>query len=67
MELDHVGVAVASLPSSLARWQPLLGTPDGAPEEVASQGVRVAFLSVGPFDVELMEPTRPDSAVGRFL
>jgi len=67
MELDHVGIAVANLSTSLAGWKPILGPPDGPPEEVVSQGVRVAFLSAGAFDVELLEPTRPESAVGRFL
>jgi len=67
MELDHVGIAVSGLAPALARWRPLLGEPDGPPEEVASQGVRVAFLVSGPVDVELLEPTRPESAVARFL
>jgi methylmalonyl-CoA/ethylmalonyl-CoA epimerase len=67
MELDHVGMAVAKLGAAVARWTPILGEPDGPPEEVAGQGVRVAFLTAGDVDVELLEPTRPDSAVGRFL
>ena len=67
MELDHLGVAVASLPAALPRWRGLLAPPEGPPEEVPTQGVRVAFLASGPVDVELLEPTRPDSAVARFL
>jgi methylmalonyl-CoA/ethylmalonyl-CoA epimerase len=67
MELDHVGIAVASLGAAVPRWAPVAGAPDGPLEEVASQGVRVAFLTVGGVDVELLEPTRPDSAVARFL
>jgi len=67
VELDHVGIAVSGLAPAIARWRTLLGEPDGPPEEVASQGVRVAFLTSGPVEVELLEPTRPESAVGKFL
>jgi methylmalonyl-CoA/ethylmalonyl-CoA epimerase len=67
MELDHVGIAVAALVPALARWSAVAGAPDGAPEEVPGQGVRVAFLTAGEVDVELLEPTRRDSPVGRFL
>ncbi len=67
MELDHVGVAVADLEVSLARWAPLLGRPETVPEEVPSQRVRVAFLRVGDTHVELVAPLSPESAVGKFL
>jgi methylmalonyl-CoA epimerase len=67
VELDHVGIAVARLDDAVPRWRPVAGAPDGPPEEVGGQGVRVAFLAAGPFEVELLEPTRPESPVGRFL
>jgi len=67
MELDHVGIAVADLARATGRWKLVAGEPDGPPEEVPSQGVRVAFLKAGSVGVELLEPTRPDSSVGRFL
>jgi methylmalonyl-CoA epimerase len=67
MELDHVGIAVADLAKATARWAFVAGAPDGPTEEVASQGVRVAFLKAGAVDLELLEATRPDSSVGRFV
>ena len=67
MELDHLGVAVGRLDQPSERWAALLGAPDGPPEEVPSQGVRVAFFRAGEAHVELLEPTRPESAVARFL
>ena len=67
MELDHVGIAVERLGPALARWRPVTGGAEGAPEEVPGQGVRVAFLSTGAVDVELLEPLGPESPVGRFL
>ncbi len=67
MELDHIGVAVESLDRGSGPWRTLLGTADTAPEEVPSQGVRVAFFTAGTVHIELLEPVRPDSAIGRFL
>lgn len=67
MQLDHVGIAVGSLRTALDRWASVASAQAQAPEEVASQGVRVVFLEVGGAHVELLEPVRPDSAVGRFL
>jgi methylmalonyl-CoA/ethylmalonyl-CoA epimerase len=67
MELDHLGVAVHRLDRPSVQWQALLGAPDAAPEEVPSQGVRVAFFRAGGSHIELLEPTRPESAVGKFL
>ncbi|HYA57882.1 MAG TPA: methylmalonyl-CoA epimerase [Thermoplasmata archaeon] len=67
MQLDHVGIAVPNLTAALARWTPLLGPPESAPEEVPSNRVRVAFLSAGETHIELLEPTDTDSPVARFL
>lgn len=36
-------------------------------EEIPTEGVRVAMLPAGGSRIELLEPTRPDSPVGRFL
>jgi methylmalonyl-CoA epimerase len=65
--LDHVGIAVADLEEALRQWRPLVGEPDSAPEEVASNRVRVVFLTAGSTHIELLEPTDPDSPVARFL
>ena len=67
MELDHIGIAVARLDAALERWRPLLGDPHGAPEVVASNRVRVAFLSAGATHVELLEPSGEGSPLGKCL
>ncbi len=66
-ELDHVGVAVPNLEEALARWGPLVGPPESAPELVPSNRVRVAFIAVGGTHLELLEPSEPGSPVARFL
>jgi methylmalonyl-CoA/ethylmalonyl-CoA epimerase len=67
MEIDHLGIAVPRLADAIAQWAPTLGGTASPPEEVASQRVRVSFLSAGSTHIELLEPMDPESPVGRFL
>ena len=63
-----MGIAVASLDGALPLWRDVLGLAPGEPEEVPSEGVRVLFLPLAAGGaVELLEPTRDDSPVARFL
>ena len=63
--LDHIGIAVKSLDA--ARIYEALGLAVGHVETVETQKVRTAFLSVGDADLELLEPTGPDSAIAKFI
>ncbi|MFZ1024395.1 MAG: methylmalonyl-CoA epimerase [Thermoplasmata archaeon] len=66
-KIDHVGIAVESLRTTLERWRPIVGDGTSVPEEVPSQKVRVAFVEVAGTHLEFLEPTDPESPVGRFL
>lgn len=63
--LDHIGIAVRSLDA--AKVYESLGLTVGHVEIVETQKVRTAFLSVGASDLELLEPTAPDSPVAKFI
>lgn len=65
--LDHIGLAVESLGEALALYRDLLGLELLYEEFVESDGVRVAVLDLGRGHLELLEPTGPDTPVGRFL
>ena len=65
--IDHLAIAVRSLDDSAPFWASLLDTEERDREEVPSEGVRVAFFGRGEGRIELLEPTDPDSAVGRYL
>jgi len=67
MEIDHLGIAVASLATAVPAWTATTGTIASPEEEVPAQSVRVVFFPTPGGHLELLEPTRPDSAVGRFL
>ncbi len=66
-KIDHLGIAVKSLDAALRFYEGLLGLGAAARETVATEKVKVAMLPVGGPRIELLEPTEPDSAVGRFL
>lgn len=65
--LDHVGIAVASIAAALPVFESLAGSQGSPVEAVAGQGVNVVFIGSTPCRVELIEPTRADSPVARFL
>jgi len=63
--LDHIGIAVRSLEA--AEIYKVLGLTIGHVETVETQKVKTAFLSVGDSNLELLEPTSPDSPIARFI
>ncbi len=67
MRIDHLGIAVESIDESLAFYRDALGLEVSGRETVAEQGVNVCMLPVGASRVELLEPTGPETPVGKFL
>ena len=63
--LDHIGIAVRSLES--AKIYAALGLTTDHVEDVATQGVKSAFLSVGDANLELLEPLSPESPIAKFI
>jgi methylmalonyl-CoA/ethylmalonyl-CoA epimerase len=66
-KVDHIGIAVRSLEAAIPFYRDQLGLHLEAVDEVASQGVRVAFFVCGETLLELLEPTRPDSPIAIFI
>ena len=66
-KINHIGVAVSSIEEALPFYRDSLGMTFSDTEEVPSQLVKVAFLSVGESKIELLEPTSPESPVAKFL
>jgi len=65
--LDHVGIAVRDLESSLVFFRDALGLEVEGAEDVAAQQVRAQFINTGPSSLELLQATSPDSPIARFL
>lgn len=66
-KINHIGVAVESLDSTLPFYRDALGMEYKGMEEVADQKVRVAMLQIGESKIELLEPTSDDSPIAKFL
>ena len=67
MKIDHLGIAVESIEQALVFYRDALGLDLKHTETVADQGVNVAMLPLGESRVELLEPTGPDTPVGKFI
>lgn len=65
--IHHLGYAVEDLQSSSRFYEENFGAAPGEPEEVPEQGIVAVMFGVGESRIELLQPTRPDSPVGKFL
>jgi len=65
--IDHIGVAVKQLESSLPIFQELLGMECSGVEEVKEQNVKVAILPVGESKIELLESTSPEGNIAKYI
>ena len=66
-KINHIGIAVKSLETSIPFYRDQLGMIFEGTEEVADQKVKVAFLQIGESRIELLEPTAEDSPIAKFL
>jgi methylmalonyl-CoA epimerase len=67
MKIDHIGIAVKSVTDALKVYEQAIGLKVAGFDEVDTDGVRVAMLDIGESRVELLEPTRPDSPIQKFM
>lgn len=66
-KLEHIGIAVKNLDQANALFANLLGKPHYKIEEVASEGVKTSFFEVGGIKIELLEASRDDSPIAKFI
>jgi methylmalonyl-CoA/ethylmalonyl-CoA epimerase len=66
-KLEHIGIAVKSLDDSSQLFEKLFGKPQYKKETVESEGVSTAFFQVGETKIELLEATKEDSAIAKFV
>jgi len=65
--LSHVSIVVPSLEAAASRLKAIYGLSVGTASINEQQGVRLAYVELGNAKIELMEPSRPDSPVSKFL
>lgn len=66
-KIEHIGIAVKDLEFSNSLFEKLLGVPCYKTEEVVSEGVKTAFFNTGPNKIELLEATKEDSPIAKFI
>ena len=64
--VDHIGIAVHNLEEA-SRPFAALGLAVTRVMDVPNRPLRVAFLPLGDTEVELLEPTEPDSDIAHFI
>ena len=65
--IDHVGIAVSDIDAALKLYHEVFGAPLAEVRRLDDQGIRGALVQVGQTRLELMEPTSPESTIGRFI
>ena len=66
-KIEHIGIAVKSLEESNLLFEKLFGKAHYKIEEVASEGVATSFFKIGPNKIELLEATKEDSPIAKFI
>ena len=65
--IEHLGIAVTSLESTIPFFEFLTGQKCYSIEVVEDQKVKTAFFKVGQVKIELLEPTSPESTIAKFI
>jgi len=65
LKIHHVGVAVSDLDEAIALYQKVFGAE--LVHRASTDELTAAFLQAGDAEVELLQPLRDDSPVGKFL
>jgi methylmalonyl-CoA/ethylmalonyl-CoA epimerase len=66
-KIEHIGIAVKNLKEASKTYQNLLGYKHYKTETVESEGVSTSFFICGESKIELLEATRADSAIAKYI
>ncbi|MFK5972450.1 MAG: methylmalonyl-CoA epimerase [Flavobacteriaceae bacterium] len=66
-KIEHIGIAVNNLKDSNFLFEKLFGVAHYKTEEVLSEGVKTSFFKSGPNKIELLESTKEDGPIAKFL
>lgn len=67
LKVEHIGIAVESLMTSIPLFEKLLNTPCYKTEEVWSENVKTAFFKKGETKIELLQSLSNDGVIKKFL
>jgi methylmalonyl-CoA/ethylmalonyl-CoA epimerase len=67
MKINHIGIAVKDLATSVPLFEKLLNSQCYKTEKVDSQKVNTAFFHTGESKVELLENSGPEGVIASFI
>ena len=67
LKVEHIGIAVKSLDSSVPLFEKLLKSQCYKTEKVESEQVTTAFFKKAETKIELLESTDPEGVIARFI
>ncbi|RLG20998.1 methylmalonyl-CoA epimerase [Candidatus Micrarchaeota archaeon] len=65
--VDHIAVAVPNVEEAARFYEEALGLKLGGVEVVEGMDTKVGFFQIGETRIELVEPTKEDTALDKFL
>ena len=66
-KIEHIGIAVKNIEEANKVYRSLLGATHYKTETVESEGVATSFFMCGESKIELLEATREDSPIAKFI
>lgn len=66
-KINHIGIAVSSLENHIPFYRDVLQLHFNGTDEVQDQKVKVAMFQAGEVQIELLEPTSPESPIAKFI
>lgn len=66
-KIEHIGIAVKDLETSIPLFEKILNTPCYKNEEVQSEAVITAFFKLGINKIELLQSTTTDGVIAKFI
>lgn len=67
LKVEHIGIAVQDLATSISLFEKLLNTPCYKTEKVESEQVETAFFSAGEAKVELLQSSDGLGVIAKFI
>ena len=67
LQIDHIGIAVTNLTTSIPLFEKLLNSQCYKKEIIHSENVTTAFFKTGETKIELLESSTPDGVIAKFI
>ena len=65
--IHHIGIAVEDADEAGKLWQDVFGLEVALDTELQAQGVRGVIFPLDNCEIELLQPTRPDTGIAKFI